>query len=198
MSGVTISNGNDNHDKNDDDVLGCEIRKGDTQKVIASLACYASFIVYGASAALLGSALPEMCQYFNVTEKEFGIAFTLRGTGYFAGTFASAGILEIKRFALSKQLIVCSAVALTGLANGMLTISTTFDVAMFLFFLQGIGFGFIDTFANCVMPELWGRRVQPWMQALHSWYILYLYSYFFIVILILNLALVLVPLSALH
>jgi len=123
--------------------------------------------------ALLGSALPEMCQYFNVSEKAFGLAFTLRGTGYFAGTFASAGILEIKRFALSKQLIVCLAVALTGLANGMLTISTTYDVAMFLFFLQGIGFGFIDTFANCVMPELWGRRVQPWMQALHSWYILY-------------------------
>jgi hypothetical protein len=49
MSDVTI----DNHDKNDDDVLGCEIRKGDTQKIIASLACYSSFIVYGSSAGTI-------------------------------------------------------------------------------------------------------------------------------------------------
>ena len=169
-----IENDNDNNDRNkkndsNNDEFGCQIRKGDTPLIIASFACYACFIVYGASAALLGSALPEMCKAFNVDEKEFGLAFTLRGSGYFAGTFASAGILEIKSFPLSKQFIVCLAVAITGLANGMLTISSTYAVAMFLFFLQGLGFGFIDTFANCVMPELWGKRVQPWMQALHSW-----------------------------
>ena len=167
-SSVEKINNNDIDDTNDDE-LGCQIRQGDAPLIIASFACYACFIVYGASAALLGSALPEMCKVFNANEKEFGLAFTLRGTGYFAGTFASAFILEIKNFSLSKQFIVCLAVAITGLANGMLTISDTYGVAMFLFFLQGLGFGFIDTCANCVMPELWGKRVQPWMQALHSW-----------------------------
>lgn len=166
---IILSNEDENRDKKDDDeLLGCRIMKGDTPLIIASFACYASFIVYGASAALLGAALPELCIAFDVSEKVFGIAFTLRGTGYFAGTMASAGILEIKKFFLSKQLIVCLAVALTGFANGMITISKTYEVVFCMIFLQGISFGFIDTFANCVMPELWGKRVQPWMQALHA------------------------------
>jgi len=109
-----------------------------------------------------------MCQTFKTTEKQFGLAFTLRGSGYFIGTFASAGILEFKSFIFSKQFIVCLAVSITGIANGMLTISKTYPLAMFLFLIQGLGFGFIDTFANCVMPELWRERVNPWMQALHS------------------------------
>lgn len=65
MSDVTI----DNHDKNDDDVLGCEIRKGDTQKIIASLACYASFIVYGASAGTINHYITF--SYITIIENSF-------------------------------------------------------------------------------------------------------------------------------
>jgi hypothetical protein len=36
-------------------------------------------------------------------------------------------------------------------------------VGLFFFFVQGLGFGGIDTMANCVLPELWGRRLQAWM-----------------------------------
>lgn len=97
-----------------------------------------------------------------------GLAFTLRGSGYFLGTFVSAGILEFKSFIFSKQFMVCLAVSLTGLANGILTISKTYPIAMFIFLIQGLSFGFIDTFANCLMPEIWGVRVNPWMQTLHS------------------------------
>jgi len=43
----------DENNNTDDKVGGCIIKEGDTPLIIASVACYASFIVYGASAGLL-------------------------------------------------------------------------------------------------------------------------------------------------
>lgn len=64
--------------------------------------------------------------------------------------------------------MTCAALAVTGVATGIISDLSSFPAILTLFFFQGIGFGGIDVMANCVMPELWGLRVQPWMQALHS------------------------------
>ncbi len=64
--------------------------------------------------------------------------------------------------------MTCVALAVTGVATAIISGLNNFVLVLILFFVQGIGFGGIDVMANCVMPELWGLRVQPWMQALHS------------------------------
>ena len=61
-------------------------------------------------------------------------------------------------------------VGLTGLAMGLIAGIDSYEAVLFLFWVQGCGFGGIDTFANVVLPEIWGDRVQPWMQALHSFF----------------------------
>ena len=47
----------DENNNTDDKVGGCIIKEGDTPLIIASVACYATFIVYGASAGLLSLSL---------------------------------------------------------------------------------------------------------------------------------------------
>lgn len=64
--------------------------------------------------------------------------------------------------------MTCAALAITGVATGIISDLRSFPAVLALFFIQGVGFGGIDVMANCVMPELWSLRVQPWMQALHS------------------------------
>ena len=152
---------------------GCVLLSGDGPKVIASLACFAAFLVYGACQGSLGAALPALASSFAVSGSTFGTAFTLRGAGYLVGTVGSAALLESKsvKQKASSEMLVCVAVMLTGLATGlMVSVNRSFPAVLFLFFVQGLGFGGVDTLANCVLPELWGTRVQPWMQALHSFF----------------------------
>jgi hypothetical protein len=88
--------------------------------------------------------------------------------GYLVGTILSAYLLQLKSLTNSKLLLTAASLLITGIATFIVTLSTNFPLAIFMFFLQGIGFGGIDTMGNCGLPEMWGKRVQPWMQAMHS------------------------------
>ena len=151
-------------------VSGCIIQEGDAKNILSSVSCFVSFIVYGASVAALGAAIPELAHRFSRSESSFGLCFTTRGVGYLCGTFLAAFILEFKILAgISKEMCTAIAVCICGIATGsIMAVDEDFSVVLFLFWLQGLAFGGIDTMANCVLPELWGSRVQPWMQALHS------------------------------
>ncbi|RYH31196.1 MFS transporter [archaeon] len=152
-----------------DQVTGCSLTWEDEPAVVASFACFAAYIVYGASASSLGAALPSLAEHFNRSKAGFGLAFTIRGIGYFVGTLASAWILNLKQIP-TKEMMTCFALLFTGITQGIISGTDNFSLAMVCFFIQGFGFGGIDTMANCVLPEVWGRRVQPWMQALHSFF----------------------------
>lgn len=147
---------------------GCVIRGEDRPLVLMSLLYFGAFLVYGASATVLGAALPSLSSEFDRSKSEFGLGFTSRGIGYFCGTLLSAYVLQLKAFEKSKSWITAISLMVTGVAGGVVTLSTNFPVAIMMFFVQGIGFGGIDTVGNCGLPEMWGRRVQPWMQAMHS------------------------------
>lgn len=147
---------------------GCVITADDEPNVAASVVCCLCFVAYGASAAGLGPALPTLATHFHKTTSQLGMAFTIRGLGYLAGTVGSAGVLSIDNNIFSKEMMTCIALVVTGVTCGVVASTDSFGLALACFFVQGIGFGGVDTMANCVLPELWGRRVQPWMQAMHS------------------------------
>lgn len=73
--------------KIDAKVAGCMLTNDDLPLIIASIACFASFIVYGACISLLGASLPSLAIRFKRTTSEFGIAFTVRGVGYLLGIY---------------------------------------------------------------------------------------------------------------
>jgi hypothetical protein len=86
--------------------------------------------------------------------------FAVRGIGYCVGTLASAATTEIKRFYVPKMLLVSLGALVSGISIGVFASTTDMDTMMGLIFLQGLGFGAIDTLANILIPELWGRRAQ--------------------------------------
>ena len=145
------------------------VTAADTPNVVATFACFVCFIVYGACQGSLGAALPSLAIKYNLTHSRSGLTFTCRGLGYLCGTVTAAFILHNKLDrVIGKAFLVCASVVLTGFATGIMASQPSIEIVLFLFFIQGFGFGGIDTIGNVFLPELWGDRVQPWMQALHA------------------------------
>lgn len=158
----------DHSKQNESQSPGCVVTREDTPYVIASLSCCLIFIVYGACAASLGPALPAMSIQYNKSISEMGSTFTSRGVGYLLGTLLSAYILSFKNIPYSKEFMAAISEVICGIALFVVTKTSNFVFCIFLFFIQGISYGLIDTLTNCALPEMWGRRVGPWMQAMHS------------------------------
>lgn len=146
---------------------GCIITAADEPAVVASVVCCVCYLVLGACAAALGAALPSLAEHFHKSKSELGIAFTTRGIGFLIGTLCSAAVLRCNRMP-PKELVTAIALSITGITCGVISASNSLLVVMACFFLQGLAFGTMETVANCLLPEVWGRRVQPWMQAMHS------------------------------
>ena len=134
----------------------------DAERVVGSIVCFVSFFAYGAIASSLGAALPSFSE-----DLQSGFVFTLRGVGFFVGTIISAAFNSTS---VSKSLLTAACLLLSGITTGLVALSSNYYIVLLLFGVQGIGFGGVDTFANCSLPELWETRVGPWMQALHAFF----------------------------
>jgi FHS family Na+ dependent glucose MFS transporter 1 len=146
----------------------CGVSHEDVPNVVASFACFACFLMNGAGAASLGAALPELCEHFHKSTAEMGMAFTARGIGYTIGTVMAALILSQKYQYFSKEFLASLSLILAGVMALFVTVTDNFYLVLVWFGFQGMGFGGIETMVNVAMPAIWGRRVQPWMQAVFS------------------------------
>lgn len=147
---------------------GCVVYSSDIPLILATTACFLAFICYGACIGSVGAAIPPIAAHFGKTESSMGTIFTTRGIGYLIGTLSSGAILEYKMTTISKDILVSVCVTVVGIATGLLSNANNMSWLLFLFWVQGLAFGGIDTYANCLLPEIWGVRVQPWMQAMHA------------------------------
>ena len=74
---------------------GCVVEwEEDKSLVIASIACFVSFVVYGAALSSLGAAIPILAVEYDIHESDLSGAFAIRGIGYFIGTIFRAVLLE--------------------------------------------------------------------------------------------------------
>ena len=116
----------------------------------------------------MGASLPTLSIKLSKSEEELGIIFTARGIGYLLGTLGSAGVLNYPSITLSKQNLTSISIFISGLCMMLIQSLTHFRTLLFVFGIQGIAFGGIDTFANCALPELWKLDTNPWMQSMHA------------------------------
>ena len=146
---------------------GCVIKSTDSNNIISSLACFASFIVYGACNASLGAAVPIISKTVHRSESLIGFAFITRGAGFLCSTVLSGIFLSIYDKSIYKEYYVCVSSLLMGIATAIIGYTKNYSLFLLLTVVQGVGYGVVDTVGNCLLPELWGIRVQPWMQFLH-------------------------------
>lgn len=169
IMGNNQENSSSTKKKEESSAPGCEVTKADFPLIVGSLACSICFLVFGASVAALGAALPSLAERFSTSTAHLGITFTARGIGYCVGTLGSAYVINIPNVPLSKEMMTCIAMALSGILQAIESSPAVHLVVVLgCLVIQGVTFGVIDTMANGVLPEMWGKRVQPWMQALHS------------------------------
>jgi fucose permease len=144
------------------------VYQNDIDLIVPSVLCFLSFLAYGSSCSSLGPALPFLSERLGVSVARLAMLFTARGIGYTVGTLLAAAIGHYGKDLFGKDSLNCLALAVSGATFLVLSLSKNFFVALVCFLFQGIGYGGMDTFANCFFPEIWGKRVQPWMQALHT------------------------------
>lgn len=142
--------------------------KEDTPALVSTVACFAAFTVYGMQCGALGGALPYLADEMDVSDGTMGAAFTSRGIGCLIGTLTSAYVMSYSDKYVSKDTITCIALCVCGIACAVVGNIYNFPLSIAFFGIQGYGFGWMDTFATCCFPEIWGKRVRPWMQALYT------------------------------
>jgi fucose permease len=146
---------------------GCVVTFDDVPIVVISFTCFAAFIIYGASNAALGAAVPALSRALSQPESRIGFIFIFRGAGFLTGTLGSAALMGKPNLPLSKEVITCWASILIGITTFFISCTSNYHLVLGLAVFQGLGFGGVDCISNCLFPELWGNRIQPWMQALH-------------------------------
>ena len=104
----------------------------------------------------LGPAIPMMADRFGVSKTNLGSLFTSRGIGYLCGTLVST---KIEKYASSKRVAVCAFVCLSGIATGCALLCPNIPSLAFLLFLQGTGYGGIDTYANAVRTYIYTHMI---------------------------------------
>ena len=149
---------------------GCIIKSTDSYYITVSIACFGAFIVFGSCHASLGASVPMISQVLHESETSVGFAFITRGSGFLVGTIGSGLVYSYLPKSFRKDILLCVFTVFIGVVTACVGYNSNYYRFLMLTVFQGFCFGVVDTFGNCLLPELWGVRVQPWMQALHLFY----------------------------
>ena len=148
---------------------GCHIHQDDIPRICASMTINCATLTFGMGMAALGASIPSLASAMNTSETSTGILFTGRGVGIFIGAIISAWLLEREDGYCSKHLICFVSSVLSGIVlavvpyllessrGGLIIISGAFVC-------EGLFFGAIDSYSAVAIAEMWGQRMQPWMQ----------------------------------
>lgn len=157
----------DEEEDREEDVRGCLVTADDRGAVAISIICCACYIVYGASVAALGTSLPTLAVHYDKSQSELSLAFTVRGLGFLLGALLSSCLLRLLP-CLAKDVTACLALAVAGMMCAAVSAASSYSAALLWFLMQGTSFGVLSSMSNCILPELWGRRARPWMQAMYG------------------------------
>ena len=150
------------------EAAGCKVTREDTSLVFMRIVCSFAHGLYGSCFSALAASIPQLAPQLYVSTSDFGMAYTCRGIGYLVGTLWSAYVLQMPNLTLSKAIMACISLIFIGITMFFIAFARSFYLVLFLFLIQGLGFGGMDMMVNCAVPELWGLRAQPWMQGLHT------------------------------
>ena len=126
-------------------------------------AYFAGFILLGLSAAIMGPTLNQLAAHTGSSLSDISILFTMRSIGYLIGAILSAFLYE--RFRGHRVM----AVALIGIAITLFitpSASVLWVLAAITLFSRAFG-GLMDTGENTLIVWALGKRVGPYMNALH-------------------------------
>jgi fucose permease len=133
---------------------------------IATYACYASFLVLGMSATILGPAYEALANRFGIKLSEAGIFTAVQFFGVTISLIFWGRLLE----RVNARIVLMLGVGLTGLGLLALAAAQTMPMAILAILLFGIGFGAIDVGPNTVVAALNPERAGVAVNALNVFF----------------------------
>jgi FHS family Na+ dependent glucose MFS transporter 1 len=136
------------------------------RRTYTTSAYFFAFIGLGMVGALLGPSLPYLAEITRTSLSQISILFIARSLGYLGGSIMGGYLFD--RF--SGHVLM----AITLLALGI-TVWLTPSVSLLwiltgLLFLTGLSQGIVDVGGNTLIVWLYGKKVGPYMNALHMFY----------------------------
>lgn len=125
------------------------------------LAAYASFILLGMYAGLLGLAWPSMRAEFGLELDAAGVLLLLSTTGYLMGSFVTGPLAA--RIGSGNMFILGAALMVFGLAG--FAVAPSWVLIIITGFIASLGSGFIDAGLNAYIAAGYGARVMNWLHA---------------------------------
>ncbi|KAJ1425024.1 hypothetical protein B484DRAFT_94614, partial [Ochromonadaceae sp. CCMP2298] len=144
---------------------GCSVSAEDRVIVIASISCFFACLSQGCGISIVASSVSEMAQIAGVEVTEFGTVFFAGGIGFLVGCLCCSSLLDAGVVdGVPKHYLCCVAATLAGLATVLLMHTSSFHMMALYVLVQVFGFGGVHLFSTLAIQEMWGQRVQPWLQ----------------------------------
>ncbi len=133
---------------------------------IATIYCYWLMSLYGVSIVMIGTLVPELLQYFEVSLSDIGFLMTIQCFGGMLALFLGSRFAE----KVKKSLIIPIAFGALGLGLLIVGYSPSFIVLQSAFFITGFFIRITDIFLNAFVGQIHQENSGIYLNRLHMFF----------------------------
>jgi FHS family Na+ dependent glucose MFS transporter 1 len=135
-------------------------------KWVQSIGYFSAFVSLGLATATLGPALPYLAENTKTQVGEISVLFSTKAAGYLLGSVEGGRLID--RF--SGHLVVIVALLGIGVTLALIPVISLLSLLGLVLFLLGLVEGVTDVGGNAMLVWVHGRKVSPYMNALHFFF----------------------------
>ena len=140
--------------------------QGARKRTTITIIYYAGFVVLGLTAASLGPTLTDLAANTKSTIGQISILFTARSLGYLLGSFLAGRLYD----RLPGNRVMAGGLAVLALTLGLVPIIPLLAVLTVILLFMGAAEGLFDVGGNTLLVWVHGKKVSPYMNALHFFF----------------------------
>jgi FHS family Na+ dependent glucose MFS transporter 1 len=136
------------------------------RRIAQSAVYYAAFIMLGMTYAAVGPTIANLAQQTHSEVSQISYLLTARWLGYLIGSLIGGRLYDRYR----GHIVLGGMLLLAGVTTAAVPAVPVLWVLVALIVVYGIGAGAVDVGGNTLLIWVHGRKVGPWMNALHFFY----------------------------
>ena len=125
-----------------------------------------AFVGLGLTGAVLGPTLPALSEHTRTSVSQISILFVARSLGYLAGSYLGGHLYD----RVSGHFLMAATLAGMGFSLILTPYISLLWILVGVIFLTGLSQSIVDVGGNTLIVWLHGKKVGPFMNALHMFY----------------------------
>jgi FHS family Na+ dependent glucose MFS transporter 1 len=127
---------------------------------------YAAFAMLGMTYAAVGPTIANLAAQTHTEVSQISYMLTARWLGYLIGSFIGGRLYDRYR----GHIVLGGMLLVAGLTTAAVPAAPSLWVLVVLVVVYGVGAGAVDVGGNTLLIWVHGRKVGPWMNAMHFFY----------------------------